>query len=67
MGGSRAADGFFLVSELRSARRRSHYPPALLQAYEEANAAIQGALQQPIKYARPSRAHWVIFARPYHA
>jgi hypothetical protein len=64
VGGSRAADGFVLVSDLQIARRRSAYPPALMAAYAAANRAMERAIAQPIKYAGPRGEHWAVFAKP---
>lgn len=63
-GASRPADGFVLVGDLRIARRRSTYPPALMEAYTAANRAIQRAIEQPIKYAGPRGQHWAVFDQP---
>lgn len=60
--GSRPADGFFLVQDLRVARKQATYPASLHQAYSAALTAIQRALAQPIRYAGPGE--WTIFPRP---
>jgi hypothetical protein len=56
------ADGFFLLTEMRTPRRRATYPPALQQAYRQAVAATAKAIQMPIKYAGPG--HWSVFDAP---
>jgi hypothetical protein len=56
------ADGFFLLTEMRTPRRRATYPLALQQAYDEALAAIVPALAMPIRYAGPGQ--WTVFAKP---
>lgn len=56
------ADGFFLLTEMRTPRRQSTYSPALCQAYRQAVAATAKALQMPIKYAGPG--HWSVFDEP---
>ena len=56
------ADGFFLLTEMRTPRRRATYPPALQQAYRQAVAATAKAIQVPIKYAGPG--HWSVFDAP---
>ncbi len=64
VGTAAPADGFFLVNELRVARKRSGYPPALLAAYDATVQAIIVAVQQPIKYAGPHGNHWSVFPKP---
>jgi hypothetical protein len=56
------ADGFFLLTEMRTPRRRATYPVALQQAYQQTVTAMSKALQMPIKYAGPGE--WVVFAKP---
>ncbi|GAA3985089.1 HNH endonuclease domain-containing protein [Hymenobacter antarcticus] len=56
------ADGFFLLTEMRTPRRRATYPPALQQAYRQTVAATAKALAMPIKYAGPG--HWSVFDAP---
>jgi 5-methylcytosine-specific restriction endonuclease McrA len=62
VGNSRPPDGFFLVSEMRTPRRRSQMPPALLSAYSSARKQISYAIQQPVRYAGPGQ--WSVFAQP---
>ncbi|MET4073642.1 HNH endonuclease domain-containing protein [Hymenobacter sp. UYCo722] len=56
------ADGFFLLTEMRTPRRRATYSPALQQAYRQTVAATAKAIQMPIKYAGPG--HWSVFDAP---
>lgn len=56
------ADGFFLLTEMRTPRRRVTYSPALQQAYRQTVAATAKAIQMPIKYAGPG--HWSVFDAP---
>ena len=56
------ADGFFLLTEMRTPRRRATYSPALQQAYRQTVAATSKAIQMPIKYAGPG--HWSVFDAP---
>jgi hypothetical protein len=56
------ADGFFLLTEMRTPRRRATYPVALQQAYQQTVMAMVKALQMPIKYAGPGE--WAVFAKP---
>ena len=56
------ADGFFLVSEMQTPRRRAMYSPTLQQAYDQALAQILPALAMPIKHAGPG--HWSVFPKP---
>lgn len=56
------ADGFFLVSEMRTPRRRATYAPVLQQAYEDAIRAITVAIAMPIRYA--GEGQWSVFAKP---
>ncbi|MGI4872854.1 MAG: HNH endonuclease domain-containing protein [Janthinobacterium lividum] len=56
------ADGFFLLTEMRTPRRRATYPPALLTAYTQALAALVTAIKMPIQYAGPEQ--WSIFPKP---
>jgi len=59
---SRPADGFYLVSEMRVARRRRSYPESLTAAYDRAVLAISRALEYPIRYA--GEGEWSVFDRP---
>jgi hypothetical protein len=56
------ADGFFLLTEMRTPRRRGTYAPDLQQAYQQAVAATAKAIQMPIKYA--GQGHWSVFDKP---
>ena len=56
------ADGFFLLTEMRTPRRRATYAPALQQAYTQAVAAAAKALLMPIRYAGPGE--WTVFDKP---
>ena len=56
------ADGFFLLTEMHTPRRRATYPVALLQAYDQAIVAIVTALKMPIRYAGPDQ--WSLFPPP---
>ncbi|NVO84290.1 HNH endonuclease domain-containing protein [Hymenobacter terrestris] len=56
------ADGFFLLTEMRTPRRRATYVPELQQAYARAVAAAATAIQKPIKHAGPG--HWSVFDKP---
>jgi hypothetical protein len=56
------ADGFFLLTEMRTPRRRATYSPVLQQAYRQTVAATAKAIQMPIKYAGPG--HWSVFDAP---
>lgn len=58
------ADGFYLRSELRIARRRALYGERVLAAYEAALRAIMRALEMPIRYAGPAGREWSVFPRP---
>jgi hypothetical protein len=56
------ADGFFLLTEMRTPRRRATYPTSLVQAYAQALAALVVAIKMPIQYAGPEQ--WSIFSKP---
>jgi len=56
------ADGFFLLTEMRTPRRRATYPALLVQAYMQALAALVTAIKMPIQYAGPEQ--WSIFSKP---
>ena len=56
------ADGFFLLTEMRTPRRRETYAPSLCQAYRQAVVATASAIQMPIKYA--GLGHWSVFDKP---
>lgn len=56
------ADGFFLLTEMRTPRRRATYPAQLVQAYTQALAALVTAIKMPIQYAGPEQ--WSIFPKP---
>lgn len=61
---ARPADGYFLVSELRTPHRAQTYPLALHKAYRAAVRAIMDAMLQPIQYAGPGGQEWSIFPQP---
>jgi hypothetical protein len=56
------ADGFFLLTEMRTPRRRATYPALLVQAYVQALAALVAAIKMPLQYAGPEQ--WSIFSKP---
>ncbi|KUG09115.1 HNH endonuclease domain-containing protein [Solirubrum puertoriconensis] len=56
------SDGFFLVSDMRTPRRRATYDPTLQKAYDAAVTSIATAVQMPIRYAGPEQ--WSVFAKP---
>jgi hypothetical protein len=56
------SDGFFLVSDMRTPRRRATYDPDLQRAYDMAVTTISTAIQMPIRYAGPEQ--WMIFDKP---
>lgn len=56
------ADGFFLLTEMRTPRRRATYPAGLQHAYQLTVTAMTKALQMPIKYAGPGE--WAVFDKP---
>jgi hypothetical protein len=59
---SQPADGFLVIHELRIARKRSTYPPVLLEAYQRAISAISKTIRMPIQYAGPG--NWTVFEKP---
>jgi hypothetical protein len=62
VGPGRAGDGYFLLTEMRTTRRRAQYPPQLLAAYEQARKAAVTALLMPIQHAGTKEAS--VFAPP---
>lgn len=62
VGPGRAGDGYFLLTELRTPRRRAQYPAELLAAYDRARQAVVTALAMPIRHAGPGQ--YGVFARP---
>ncbi|PZO50931.1 MAG: hypothetical protein DCF15_15300 [Phormidesmis priestleyi] len=56
------ADGFFLINEVKSARKWQHYPDSLVDALSKTVSAISHTLEMPIRYAGPGE--WSIFDRP---
>ena len=56
------SDGFFLLSEMQTPRRRALYSPVLLKAYGDAVNATKGALAMPVQHAGPGQ--WTVFAKP---
>jgi len=62
VGPGRAGDGYFLLTEMRTARRRAQYPAQLLTAYEQARKAAATALLMPIQHAGTKEAS--VFAAP---
>lgn len=63
-GAAAPADGFYLRSELRIARRRALYGERVLAAYAAALGAIMRALAMPIRYAGPAGSEWSVFPPP---
>ncbi|MCI1187860.1 hypothetical protein MON38_10550 [Hymenobacter sp. DH14] len=51
VGPGRAGDGYFLLTEMRSPRRRGQYPAELLSTYDQARKAAVAALAMPIRHA----------------
>jgi len=51
VGPGRPGDGYFLLTEMRTGRRRAQYPAELLAAYDHARRAAVGALGMPISHA----------------
>ena len=62
VGPGRPGDGYFLLTEMRTARRRAQYPAQLLAAYEQARKAAVTALLMPIQHAGTKEAS--VFAAP---
>lgn len=58
------SDGFYLINEMRIARRRATYSPALRECYAQTLKAIAKTLQMPIRYAGPRGEEWSVFERP---
>jgi hypothetical protein len=58
----RPSDGYFLIHELRLARKTTHYPEALRSQYNEALTVIAEAIKYPIQYAGPEQ--WSLFPKP---
>ena len=57
------ADGFFLLTEMRTPRRRATYAPALVQSYQKTvSSIVKQAIPKPIEYAGPG--HWLVFDAP---
>ncbi|GAB2466607.1 hypothetical protein GCM10011375_32640 [Hymenobacter qilianensis] len=56
------SDGFFLISEMRTPRRRALYSSALLKAYVDAISTVKLAISMPVKHAGVG--HWTVFAKP---
>lgn len=59
---SSPSDGFFLINELRIARKSKNYPSSLHKVYQAALTAISKTLEMPIRYAGPN--NWTVFAKP---
>ncbi|GAB3858043.1 hypothetical protein GCM10028822_32710 [Hymenobacter terrigena] len=59
------SDGFFLLAEMRTPRRRAQYAPALLQAHDVSIRQITQAVAMPIKFA--GEGHWTVFTKPDQA
>jgi hypothetical protein len=56
------SDGFFLISEFKTPRRRATYPASLQKAYDATVVGISRALIQPLRYAGPGQ--WMVFDKP---
>jgi hypothetical protein len=60
--GKSPSDGFFLLADMRTPRRREQYAPDLLRAYDESIRQIGQAVAMPIKFA--GEGHWTVFTKP---
>ena len=56
------ADGFFVINELRSPRKRANYPEHLVKAYQSVVAAVAKTIEMPVHYA--GQGNWGIFDKP---
>jgi hypothetical protein len=61
---SRAADGYFLMSEMRVPRKRSLYTGTLLDSYKRTIQTIANAIEYPIRYAGQGGGQHTIFQPP---
>jgi hypothetical protein len=62
---SRASDGFYIITEFRSPRRRSQYPQELWEQYRSLLKKLNYTIaNQPIRYAGPSEEQWSVFEPP---
>jgi hypothetical protein len=59
---SQPADGFFLLTEMRTPRRRSTYSSSLQRTYDRTVIEIAKAIHQPIQFAGVGE--WSIFKKP---
>ena len=62
VGVSASADGYYLIEEMRSLRRRKEYSDRLVQAFVSVCKKAGRAVRQPVRYA--GREHWELFSRP---
>ena len=60
--GSQPADGFFLLTEMRTPRRRNTYSQSLQDTYDETVKEIAEAIKKPIQFA--GAGEWSIFKKP---
>lgn len=56
------ADGFFLINELKSARKWQNYPDSLVEALSRSVSVISRTIEMPIRYAGPGE--WSVFDKP---
>ncbi len=63
-GRAKPSDGFFLINELRVARRRREFSTAFLRQYEVTLQAIAEAIKMPIQHAGPRGVYWDVFRKP---
>jgi hypothetical protein len=61
---SKPSDGFFIINEIRVARRHAQYSTAFHKSFTNAISAIIAAIKMPIRYAGPKGEEWSIFDRP---
>lgn len=61
-GMSNPADGYFVINELRVARRRAQYSRDVLRAYDQTLQRIARTVEMPIRYAGPGE--WTVFEKP---
>ena len=59
---SNPAVGFFVIEELRVARRRARYSPEVLSIYAQTQQKIARTIEMPIRYAGPGE--WTVFDKP---
>ncbi|MBC8136406.1 MAG: hypothetical protein H8F28_11015 [Fibrella sp.] len=64
---SKPSDGFYLISEMQTTRRRNSYSADFIRQFDSTVTIIGRSVLYPIQYAGQGGAQWNVFPRPKRA